>query len=88
MTDFKEKKLKKKFHQGEWAFKYNKVILRCYTDQTCTIFIKGHEYALNGLAKMRLGLQTPHEAKLAYDDKSVNNFLSLALKLIEDEANR
>ncbi|MDD4419437.1 MAG: hypothetical protein PHH81_11585 [Bacteroides graminisolvens] len=78
---FKSKKICKNEYNGDWPFYVDKIIIECRYKNWCIVSINGYDYALNGAAKGRYKLESPHEAGMAILGKSIHDFIKMALEL-------
>ncbi|SDK92904.1 hypothetical protein SAMN04487898_11348 [Pedobacter sp. ok626] len=79
--NYKSKAIRKNDYKGEWPFYAEKIIIECRNKHWCIITIEGHDYALNGSAKGKYKLESPHEAGMAKLGVSIADFISIALGL-------
>ncbi|TWT29130.1 hypothetical protein KOR42_55810 [Thalassoglobus neptunius] len=68
---------------GEWPFRYNRVIVELQEKLFAIVNIEGYAFALNGSAASRFNLPFPHDAGLAVLGKSVGPFTDIALSLAD-----
>ncbi len=80
-SDFKSKKITKNEYAGDWPFYVDEVIIECRQKHWCIVTIDGYDYALNGAAKGRYKLESPHDAGMAILGKSIGDFITMALEL-------
>lgn len=78
---FKSKKICKNEFNGDWPFYVDEIIIECREKHWCIVSINGYDYALNGAAKGRYKLESPHEAGMAILGKSIHDFIKMALEL-------
>ncbi len=67
--------------EGDWPFYADEIIIECRQKHWCIVTIDGYDYALNGAAKGRYKLENPHDAGMAILGKSIEYFITMALKL-------
>lgn len=79
--NYKHKYINKKHYKGDWPFYVDEIVVEQRWKHWCVITIKGYDYALNGVAKGRYNLPTPHEGGMAIPGKSIEDFIQIALKL-------
>lgn len=79
--DFRSKKIRKCDYKGDWPFYADEIIIECRQKHWCIVTIDGYDYALNGAAKGRYKLENPHDAGMAILGKSIEDFITIALKL-------
>lgn len=79
--DFRSKKIRKCDYKGDWPFYADEIIIECRQKHWCIVTIDGYDYALNGAAKGRYKLENPHDAGMAILGKSIEYFITMALKL-------
>src|SRR5690606_5263382 len=58
---FRSKLIKKNDFDGNWPFYAEEVIVECRNKHWCVITIEGYDYALNGAAKGKYKLESPHD---------------------------
>jgi len=75
--------IKKEDFKGDWPFYHDEVIIECRKKYCCVVTIDNKDYALNGCAKSRYNLASPHDAGMAILGKSLSPFIDMALKLGE-----
>lgn len=78
---YKSKKILKSEYNGDWPFYVDEVIIECRKSHWCVVTIDGFDYALNGAAKGRYKLESPHDAGMAILGKSISDFIEMALEL-------
>ena len=65
-SNYKSKRITKKQFRGEWPFLVDEVIIECRHERWCVVTIEKKDYALNGTAKGRYKIETPHEGGSSY----------------------
>jgi len=65
----------------EWPFYSNAVVIECREKHWVIVTIDGKDYALNGAAKGKYKLESPHEAGMAILGVSVSEFIKIGLTL-------
>lgn len=80
-SDFRYKKINKRTYEGEWPFYVDEIVIECRYKHWCIISINGYDYALNGAAKGKYKLESPHEAGMAILGRSIEKFIKIALEL-------
>ena len=73
--------IRKQDSSADWPFYDDQVIIECRKRLFCIVNIRGHDFALNGLAKSKFGLPDVHYAGFAEYGKSVYPFVKMALEL-------
>ncbi len=66
---------------GDWPFRTDRVILECADSTFLIVNIDGYAYSLNGSARSRYNLPSPHDAGMAILGKSIKPFIDMTLKL-------
>lgn len=80
-SKYKQKKIFKKKFEGDWPFYTDEVIIESRHNNWYVVIIMNCDYALNGSAKSRYKLETPHEAGIAIIGKSMSDFINIAESL-------
>lgn len=65
----------------DWPFRVERVIVECREDLFCLVNINQYDFALNGAARSRFNLPTPHDAGLAVLGKSIGPLMDVAFSL-------
>lgn len=78
---YKWVKIRQSEYNGEWPFLCEEITIECREGNWVVVTINGCDYALNGAARGRYKLETPHEAGMAVIGRSVGDFIQLALQL-------
>lgn len=76
--NYVSKRIRQKDYDGEWPFYVDEVVVECRYKNWCVITIRGCDYALNGIAKGRYKLESPHEAGMAIIGKPFTDFIQIA----------
>lgn len=80
-SNYKHIKIKKKNFDGEWPFLEKEIIVESRFKLWYIVTINNKDYSLNGLAKSRYKLESPHESGMAVIGKSLGDFVKIAQKL-------
>lgn len=84
-SEYRSRRIKKSEYAGEWPFYAEEVIIECRQKHWCIVTINGFDYALNGSAQGRYKLEFPHDAGMAILNKSIADFIKMALELGVDK---
>lgn len=79
--NYKSVEISKDKYLHEWPFYSNSVIIECREKHWVIVTIDGKDYALNGAAKGKYKLESPHEAGMAILGVSVSEFIKIGLTL-------
>ncbi|WP_296237296.1 DUF2511 domain-containing protein [Psychrobacter sp. UBA5136] len=80
-STYKSRKVLKSEYDKDWPFYEDEVIIECRESHWCVVTINGFDYALNGSAKSRYKLESPHDAGMTILGVSLSDFISMAMKL-------
>ncbi|MCT3727884.1 hypothetical protein CMT90_11840 [Elizabethkingia anophelis] len=78
---YRQKKIKRDDFKGDWPFYSDEVIVESRYNNWYVVIISNRDYSLNGAAKGRYKLETPHEAGMAIIGKSLIDFINIAKEL-------